>query len=132
MNEGAQDDDGTTQDIDRVIADLFPGVEASFDFLRGLDPEFSRIWKRTIFGLYARAVLDQKTRELCAISALAMTGQRERIRTHVVAAHLAGATRAEIQEVIFQTFVFGGAPVVLGPLEVMVEVFAQIDREDPG
>jgi alkylhydroperoxidase/carboxymuconolactone decarboxylase family protein YurZ len=47
-----------------------------------------------------------------------------------LAAHYAGATRAEIQEVIFQIFIFGGAPAVLGPLETMVEVFEELDEAE--
>lgn len=113
----------------QMINRLFPDAATKgMEFLEQLDPSYRQWWERTVFGgLYSREVLDQKTRELCALSALVMTGKLPQIRAHITAAHLAGATREEIQEVIFQNFIFGGAPVVLGALESMVEVFHEIE-----
>ena len=115
-----------------MIERLFPdaGVKG-MEFLEKLDPTYRQWWERTVFGgLYSREVLDQKTRELCALSALVMAGRLPQVRAHILAAHYAGATRAEIQEVIFQIFIFGGAPAVLGPLETMVEVFEELDEAE--
>lgn len=116
-----------------MIEALFPDAGAEgMAFLERLDPSYRQWWERTVFGgLYPRQVLDQKTRELCALSALVMTGRLPQVRAHVIAAHRAGASRAEIQEVIFQNFIFGGAPVVLGALEVMVDVLGEPKPAEP-
>ncbi len=119
----------------RMIETLFPEAGSKgMEFLETLDPSYRKWWERTVFGgLYSRDVLDQKTRELCALSALVMTGKLPQIRAHILASHYAGATRAEIQEVIFQTFIFGGAPVVLGALETMIDVYQEMEgRQDKG
>lgn len=117
-------------DAVRMIERMFPEVGVKgMEFLEKLDPSYRRWWENTVFGgLYSREVLDQKTRELCALSALVMTGKLAQIRAHILASHYAGATRDEIQEVIFQTFIFGGAPVVLGALETMVEVYRELEQ----
>jgi AhpD family alkylhydroperoxidase len=116
-----------------MIEALFPDAGAEgMAFLERLDPSYRQWWERTVFGgLYPRQVLDQKIRELCALSALVMTGRLPQVRAHVIAAHRAGASRAEIQEVIFQNFIFGGAPVVLGALEVMVDVLGEPEPAEP-
>ena len=116
----------------RMIEKLFPEVGAKgMEYLEKLDPTYRQWWERTVFGgLYSRDVLDQKTRELCALSALVMTGKLPQVRAHILASHYAGATRAEIQEVIFQTFIFGGAPVVLGALETMVDVYQEMESSE--
>lgn len=114
----------------KMIQHMFPDVGVKgMEFLEKLDPTYRRWWEDTVFGgLYSREVLDQKTRELCALSALVMTGKLEQVRAHILASHHAGATRDEIQEVIFQNFIFGGAPVVLGALETMLLVYAELEQ----
>ena len=116
-----------------MIEALFPVAgKEGMAFLERLDPTYRQWWERTVFGgLYSREVLDQKTREPRAL-ALVMTGRLGQIRAHIVAADLAGASRAEIQEVIFQDFIFGGAPVVLAALEVMVDALGEATPDEDG
>lgn len=78
-------------------------------------------------GLYARDVLDQRTRGLCALASLAVIGRHAQIRVHILAALRAGATRAEIQEVVWKTTSCAGLPASLGGLEVMEQVWRDLD-----
>ncbi len=115
---------------ERIIRDLFPQTgPRRLGQLDRLDPAFRQILEDVVFGgLYARNVLDQKTRELCALAALTVLGRNPQIRTHIFASLNAGATRAEIQEVIIQMTVYGGFPASLGGLEVMEQVWRELDE----
>ena len=96
--------------------------------LERLDPELRRVVEDVIYGgFYAREVLDQKTRELCALAALTVLGRNAQLRTHMLAALGAGATRAEIQEVITQVAIYGGFPATFGGLDLMEALWAELD-----
>ncbi len=111
-------------DAVRMIERMFPEVGVKgMEFLEQLDPSYRRWWENTVFGgLYSREVLDQKTRELCALSALVMTGKLAQIRAHVLALCRRDSDPG--------SFIFGGAPVVLGALETMVEVYRELEPGD--
>jgi 4-carboxymuconolactone decarboxylase len=115
---------------DKIVRELFPRTgPGRLAKLQQLDPEFRQILEDVVFGgLYAREVLDQKTRELCALAALTVLGRNAQIRTHILASLNAGASRAEIQEVIIQMTVYGGFPASLGGLEVMGQVWGELDE----
>lgn len=96
--------------------------------LERLDPELRRVMEDVIYGgFYTRDVLDQKTRELCAVAALTVLGRTPQLRTHMIAALGAGATRAEVQEVVIQMAVYAGFPAMLGGLDLMEHVWADLD-----
>ncbi|MAE05026.1 MAG: carboxymuconolactone decarboxylase family protein [Nitrospinota bacterium] len=100
--------------------------EALFERLNNLDPGFSMIFQRSVHGgLYDRDVIDHKTRELCAIAALCVTGMFNQLRAHFSAAASYGATDREILEVIVQMFTYVGAPAVLESIKVYEEWIAQ-------
>jgi 4-carboxymuconolactone decarboxylase len=97
--------------------------------LERLDPEFRRVVEDVIYGgFYAREVIDQKTRELCALAALTVLNRPGQLRTHLRAALGAGATRAEIQEVIIQMGVYGGFPATLAGLDLMEGLWRELDE----
>ena len=108
---------------------LFPTVgRKRLDMLAGMDPEFCRLFEDFVYaGLYQREVLDQKTRELCAVAALTSLNRLQQLATHIRASLLAGASREEIQEVIFQASVYAGMPATLVALEQMRKVYAEMD-----
>ncbi len=90
-----------------------------FARLNKLDPDFSMLLQRFIHGgLYDRDVIPHKMRELCAISALCVTGRFTQLRAHFQAAQHYGARDEEILEVLFQMIVYVGAPCVLESLKV--------------
>ena len=73
------------------------------------DPDYSLAFQKFVFGfLYDRTVLDQKTRELCAVASLMMSGLPAQLRVHFTGCKSYGATDEEIREVILQTVVYGG------------------------
>jgi 4-carboxymuconolactone decarboxylase len=77
-----------------------------------------------IFGnLYARDVLTQRERELCAVAALCVLSRGNELRSHIIAAARSGATKAEIAEVILQMSTYGGMPVCIEGLAIARQVF---------
>lgn len=94
---------------------LFPTVgRKRLDMLAEVDPGFCRLFEDFVYaGLYQREVLDQKTRELCAVAALTSLSRLQQLATHIRASLLAGASREEVQEVIFQASVYAGMPATL-------------------
>lgn len=95
--------------------------------------EFAKVNVEFPFGeLYPRDVLDDKTRELCAVTALTVLGHAlPELRLHVKAALNCGASRAEIVEVITQMIAYCGFPAATNALLTVKESFEQIDAESP-
>jgi 4-carboxymuconolactone decarboxylase len=81
-------------------------------------PDFARMVIEFALGdIYARDVLDLRTRELIAIAALAAGGKATpQLRLHVEAAEGAGISRAEIIEVMMQVALYAGIPAALNAL----------------
>jgi 4-carboxymuconolactone decarboxylase len=77
-----------------------------------------------VFGnLYARDVLTQRERELCAVAALCVLNRENELKSHIIAAIRTGATKAEVAEVILQMSTYGGMPVCLEGLAIARQVF---------
>lgn len=77
-----------------------------------------------VFGnLYARDVLTQRERELCAVAALCALNRTNELRSHIIAAIRTGASKAEIAEVILQMSTYGGMPVCIEGLTIARQVF---------
>jgi 4-carboxymuconolactone decarboxylase len=81
-------------------------------------PDFARMTIEFAFGdLYARDVLDLRSRELIAIAVLAANGNaRPQLRIHVQSAENSGITKAEIVETLMQTALYAGFPTALNAL----------------
>jgi len=93
---------------------------------RQFDPELARQFSLFFTGrLYAREVLSQKQRELCAVAALAVRNFQEELRLHIDAALNVGATREEVAEVIFQMATYGGVPCVVEGLKTARSVLQE-------
>jgi alkylhydroperoxidase/carboxymuconolactone decarboxylase family protein YurZ len=77
-----------------------------------------------VFGnLYARDVLTQRERELCAVAALCVLNRTNELKSHIIAAIRTGASKSEIAEVILQMSTYGGMPICIEGLTVAREVF---------
>ena len=77
-----------------------------------------------VFGnLYARDVLTQRERELCAVAALCVLNRTNELKSHIIAAVRAGATKTEVAEVLLQMSTYGGMPVCIEGLEMARQVF---------
>jgi len=85
-----------------------------------------------VFGnLYARDVLTQRERELCAVAALCVLNRANELKSHIIAAVRAGATKAEVAEVLLQMSTYGGMPVCLEGLQIAREVFEKVPAKPP-
>ena len=77
-----------------------------------------------VFGnLYARDTLTQRERELCAVAALCVLNRTNELKSHIIAAVRAGATKKEVAEVILQMSTYGGMPVCIEGLTIARQVF---------
>ena len=110
-----------------------PEADAYIAKINEISSEFAKVNVEFPFGeLYPRAVLDDKTRELCAVTALTVLGHAlPELRVHVKAALNCGASREEIVEVITQMIAYCGFPVATNALLTVKEVFERIDADRP-
>lgn len=83
-----------------------------------LAPDFARMVIEFSLGdLYSRDGLDMRSREIVAISSLAVLGDTgPHLRIHVRAATRLGLTKAEIIEILMQTAIYAGFPAALNAL----------------
>lgn len=79
--------------------------------------------------LYAREVISQKQREMCAVAGLTCLNRLPELRAHITAALNVGATPKEVAEVIFQMMTYSGVPVTVEGLKVLKEVLAERDGD---
>lgn len=76
-----------------------------------LDPAFTEAWLSWIYDhMYNRGILDDKTRILIVLGECIVVGAEMQIPNHIRSAMRAGATQKEVQEVIFQSAIYGGIP----------------------
>jgi 4-carboxymuconolactone decarboxylase len=96
----------------KLLGELFAYFDIPADFINH------------VFGnLYARDVLTQRERELCAVAALCVLNRANELKSHIIAAVRAGATKAEVAEVLLQMSTYGGMPVCIEGLEIARQVF---------
>jgi 4-carboxymuconolactone decarboxylase len=98
------------------------GFETWKKFDRDLARELSMFFTGK---LYAREVISQKQRELCAVASLTVLHRPQELRAHIHAALNVGASRQEVAEVIFQQVTYGGMPVVVDALDVFKAVLME-------
>jgi 4-carboxymuconolactone decarboxylase len=94
-----------------------------------VDPEWRKLFSAYVEqGMYRRGVLDQKTRELCAVAALAVLGQHGPLGRHILSAIDYGASREQVMEVLLQMSVYGGFPVTQAALVTYQQTLAEVDQ----
>ena len=92
-------------------------------WLDTIDSEFAGLWVRFCYGgMYARFVLDDKTRLLCMVGDCLAVGEETNARGHMRGALRQGASAREVLEVVFLTSANFGMPPMLKALESFVEV----------
>lgn len=104
-------------------------ADAHIEKISKISQEFARVNVEFPFGeLYTRDVLDDRTRELCTISALTVEGHcLPELKTHVKGALNCGATREEVLEVIIQMIAYCGFPAATNALFIAKEAFDELD-----
>ena len=102
--------------------------KGAFALWKEFDPELARHMSMFYTGrLYAREVITQKQRELCAVAALTVLGMGDELRAHIRASMNVGATREEVAEVIFQMMTYAGVPKMIEGLKELKEHLAEAD-----
>ncbi|WP_324751572.1 carboxymuconolactone decarboxylase family protein [Roseovarius sp. Pro17] len=103
-----------------------PGIEdalaARYDAIL---PGFSTMMMDVAFGhFYTRDGLDDKTRYLATVAALAALGGQTgpQLKVHIRNALRSGATQREVAEVINQMALYGGFPAMINALNAALEV----------
>lgn len=100
--------------------------EGIYALWKDFDPELARQFSMFVTGrLYAREILTQRERELCAVGALAVLNFWDELRLHCIAALNAGATAKEVAEVIFQMSTYGGVPCMVEGLRTLKSVLQE-------
>ena len=97
-----------------------------------LVPGLSRTVVDVAYGqFYARGVVDEKTRLLATVAALAALGgqTRPQLKVNIASARAVGASREEVAEIIFQMTLYGGFPAMINALNAALEVFDAEERE---
>jgi 4-carboxymuconolactone decarboxylase len=98
-------------------------------FWDAVDPRWHELFEAYVRdGMYRREVLDQKTRELCAVAALTVLNQQGALGRHLLSALDYGATRDEVVEVILQMSVYGGFPATQAALDTFRTTLAEVDE----
>ena len=88
------------------------------------DPELLAILQNEIFGeVFSTGVLDDKTRELITVTALAALGTLPQLKAHVAAALNVGNTPLEIREAVYSCALYIGWPRTLNAVSAMDEAF---------
>lgn len=121
-------DDALKETTKKTARMLFHTLEGGtgFETWKKLDRELARELSMFFTGkLYAREVISQKQRELCAVASLTVLNRSNELRAHIHAARNVGATRQEVTEVIFQQVTYGGMPVVVEAIEVLKKVLEE-------
>ena len=115
----------TKQTAERLFGPRKKG-EGAYAVWREFDPELARQISMFYTGrLYAREVLSQRERELCAVGALTVRSFWDELHIHCHAALNVGATAHEVAEVIFQMSTYGGAPCSVEGLKVLKKVLQE-------
>jgi 4-carboxymuconolactone decarboxylase len=102
-------------------------IDKALAALRELDPSWADMFNTYVLsGMYERNVIDQKTRELCAVAALTVLDRSGPLKDHIKGAFRQGASNQEVLEVIFQSSVYGGFPTTLSALNHYRDVVKEI------
>lgn len=94
-------------------------------------PDFARLVIEYAFGaIFARDVLDMRSRELIAISVLTARGDSiAPLRAHISSALKFGISQAEVVESMMQASIYSGFPVVINALTACHDLLTM--AEDP-
>ena len=91
-----------------------------------LDPELMLILRKSIFGdVFHSGILDNKTREMITVTALATMQTLPQLKSHSYAALNNGVSPIELRELIYQLAPFIGFPKTLNAITIVDEVFKE-------
>lgn len=101
----------------------------SVEQLERVDQHFLKLWLDFIYaGMYARRILDDRTRILCVVGELFVMGEFVQIENHIRNALMHGATPREVLEVILQSTVYAGMPRFVRVVALLQRVLEEDGR----
>jgi len=117
--------------LEEMRKHLGPLADRYVQRIKEVAPEFAWVNVEFPFGeLYARTVVDAKTRELCTVAALTVLGHAlPQLKLHIDAALRCGASREEVVEIITQMIAYGGFPAATNAIMTAKTLF---DEQDAG
>ena len=99
------------------------------EHLDRVDQHFLKIWLEFIYaGMYARRILDDRTRVLCVIGELFAMGEFVQIENHIRNVLLHGATPREVLEVILQSTIYVGMPRFVRAVALLQRILEENGR----
>jgi 4-carboxymuconolactone decarboxylase len=99
-------------------------------FWEAVDPKWHELFQSYVErGMYRRDVLDQKTRELCAVAALTVLNQQGALGRHMLSALDYGASQDEVIEVVLQMSVYGGFPATQAALNTFRTTLSEVGEQ---
>ena len=118
--------------MNEIRKQLGPMADSYIQKIKALSPEFAWVNVTFPFGeLYARDVVDLKTRELCTVAALTVQGfSLPELKLHIDAALRSGASREEVVEIITQMIAYAGFPAATNALMTAEAVFQDHDSTE--
>ena len=118
---------------DPADQDPTDAAQGAFALWKEFDPELAKHISMFYTGrLYAREVISQKQRELCAVASLTVLDKPHELKAHIKAAMRVGASKDEVAEVIFQQATYGGVPIMVEGLRTLKEVMDSGFTVEPG
>ncbi len=94
-----------------------------------IDPHYAKLWLDfTYGGMFKRGILDERTRTLVVVGQFVALDELEQLPVHIRSALAAGATPAEVLEVILQLGVYVGYPRVKRATRVFRQVISGLGR----
>ena len=113
-----------------VMGDAF--VERAYANADDFTREFQDLVTRNAWGaVWPREGLDLRTRSLVTLGMLIALGRSQEIKGHVRGALNNGASRREIQEVLYHSTVYCGFPLAVDAFRSVKEVFDSLPAEPP-
>ena len=112
----------------RVAKAYFDGYpdERPFDLWRSFDKGLAKDLSLFITGqMYARERIPHQTRQLITIAALTVLERTEELKLHLYGALNVGCNPRDVAEVIFQSGIYGGMPVVNQALKIFRQVLQE-------
>ena len=116
------------KDRARIQKLYFTGLQGEkvFELWESFDPELALDLTHFISGnMYSREKIPHTTRQLAVVAALTAMEKTDELRVHIWGAINVGCAPQEIAEVIFQMFVYAGAPAVSSGLKALRSVMEE-------
>ena len=101
------------------------------DWADELDEHYTKLWLDFSYGgMFARGILDERTRGLVVIGQFVAMDELEQLPTHIRSALAHKASPREVLEVILQAGVYTGYPRIVRATRVFKQVVFELGRMD--